>query len=109
MNNPRTDMIHVIATIEVVAGKRDALLAEFRKLVPLVRAEAGCLDYGPAIDVATGLAAQPPLRENAITVVERWDSLDALRAHLQAAHMQEYRERVKGLVAGVRLHVLQPA
>ena len=41
-------MIHVIATIEVTAGRRNDLLAECRKIVPLVRQEAGCLEYGPA-------------------------------------------------------------
>jgi quinol monooxygenase YgiN len=101
-------MIHVIATIELWGGKREAFLAEFRRVVPLVRAEPGCLDYGPAIDVPTGIEAQVPPRENVVTVVERWESLDALRAHLAAPHMQEYRARVKALIAGVQLQVLQP-
>jgi quinol monooxygenase YgiN len=101
-------MIHVIATIEVVRDKREEFLAEFRRLVPLVRAEAGCIDYGPTIDVETGLGAQLPLRGNVVTIIERWESLEALRAHLQAPHMAEYRERVKALVANVRLQVLQP-
>ena len=43
-------MIHVIATIDLVEGQRAAFLKEFHALVPLVRAEAGCLEYGPAID-----------------------------------------------------------
>jgi quinol monooxygenase YgiN len=102
------DMIHVIATIDIADGKRDAFLAEFRKLVPLVRAEKGCIDYGPAVDVATGIPAQIPQRDNVVTVVERWESLDALRAHLQAPHMLEYRARVKDLVRGVKIQVLQP-
>jgi quinol monooxygenase YgiN len=102
-------MIHVIATIEVHEGQRDNLLAEFRKLVPLVRAEAGCLDYGPAVDVPTDIAAQVPQRNNVLTVVERWVSLDALKAHLVAPHMAGYRARVKDLVAAVKLQVLQPA
>jgi quinol monooxygenase YgiN len=102
-------MIHVIATIELAAGRRNDFLAEFRKLVPLVRAERGCIDYGPAVDVPTGLPAQVPLRPDVVTVVERWDSLDDLRAHLQAPHMLEYRQRVKDLVAGVRLQILEPA
>lgn len=102
------NMIHVIATVEVVEGQQDAFLAEFRRVVPLVRAEAGCLDYGPAMDVATDIAAQVPLRTNVVTVVERWASVDALKAHLAAPHMLEYRGRVKGLVAGVKLQVLQP-
>ncbi len=102
-------MIHVIATIELAAGTREAFLAEFRRIVPLVRAEVGCLEYGPTIDLPSGLAAQPPVRDNVVTVVERWESLDALRAHTTAPHMQDYRGRVKDYVLGVQLHVLQPA
>ena len=102
-------MIHVIATIELADGTRDAFLAEFHRLVPDVRAEAGCLEYGPAVDVETGLSAQPPARPNVVTVVEKWESLDALRAHLQAPHMVAYRPRVKAFVVKTTLHVLQPA
>lgn len=102
-------MIHVLATIELAEGKREAFLKEFHLLVPLVRAEAGCLEYGPAIDVATGLAAQAPPRDNVVLVLEKWASLEALQAHLVAPHMTAYRSRVKDLVANVRLQVLQPA
>jgi len=102
-------MIHVIATVELADGKRDAFLVEFHKLVPLVRAEKGCIDYGPTLDVTTGIPAQVPLRDNVVTVVERWDNLEALRAHLQAPHMTDYRARVKDLVRGVKIQVLQPA
>jgi quinol monooxygenase YgiN len=77
-------------------------------VVPLVRGEAGCLEYGPAVDVPTGIAAQQPLRENVVTVVEKWDNLEALLAHLQAPHMQAYRARVKELVVGSKSHVLEP-
>lgn len=102
-------MIHVIATVELADGQRDAFLAEFHKLVPLVRAEKGCIDYGPTLDLTTGIPAQVPLRDNVVTIIERWDSLEALRAHLQAPHMTDYRGRVKDMVRGVKLQVLQPA
>ena len=46
-------MIHVIATIETAPGRREAFLAAFQELVPDVRAEKGCLEYGPAVDLAT--------------------------------------------------------
>lgn len=101
-------MVHVIATVEVVGGKRDEFLAEFRRVVPSVRAEAGCLEYGPTVDLPTEIPAQVPPRDHVVVIVEKWQSLDALRAHLQAPHMQEYRARVKGLVSRVQLHVLQP-
>ena len=42
-------------------------------------------------------------------VVEKWESLDALNAHLVAPHMGSYREQVKDLVTGMNLQVLQPA
>ena len=102
-------MLHVIATIELTPGSRDAWLAEFRKLVPLVQAEAGCIEYGPAVDVASGLAVQPPLRNDGVTVIEKWADLPSLKAHLAAAHMAEYRERTKAMIANLTLHVLQPA
>jgi quinol monooxygenase YgiN len=101
-------VIHVIATIELAAGAREAFLAEFHKVVPLVRAEAGCLDYGPAIDVPSGLSAQPPVRDDVVTVVERWEGLEALRAHLAAPHMRDYRARVKDYVLRTQIQVLEP-
>jgi quinol monooxygenase YgiN len=101
-------VIHVIATVELRDGKRDQFLGEFHRLVPLVRSEAGCLEYGPAIDVVTEIPAQVPIRENVVTVVEKWESLEALRAHLVAPHMVEYRGRVKDLVNKVQLQVLAP-
>ena len=101
-------MIHVIATIELHEGKRDAFLAEFRKLVPLVRAEEGCLEYGPAVDVGAGLALQGAIRPHVVTVVEKWANLDALKKHLQAPHMIAYRPKVKDFVQGTTLQVLAP-
>jgi quinol monooxygenase YgiN len=108
-NLPELLMIHVIATVELVEGKRDAFLAEFRKLMPLVHAEKGCLEYGPTVDVASGAPPQLPLREHVVTVVEKWESVDALRAHLAAPHMADYRGRVKDLEKKTTLQVLRPA
>lgn len=101
-------MIYVIATIEVKAGKREAFLAEFHKNMPNVRAEKGCIEYGPTVDATTDIKAQMALRENVVTIVEKWESLQALHAHLAAPHMAVYRERVKDLVVGVTLQILDP-
>lgn len=101
-------MIHVIATVEVVAGKRAEALAEFGRIVPLVRAEAGCVEYGAAVDVPAKLPVLAAPRPDAFVVVEKWETLDALRAHLAAPHMVEYRQKVAGLVAKVSLQVLEP-
>ena len=102
-------MIYVIATIELADGKRNDFLKRVERLVPKVRAEKGCLEYGPAIDVPAGIKVQIPIRENVVTMMEKWADLKSLEAHLSTPHMQEYREDVKGMVAGTKLQVLQPA
>jgi quinol monooxygenase YgiN len=90
-------MIIVLATIELHTGKRPEFLAEFRQIVPKVRAESGCIEYFPAVDVASGLPVQGPARDDIVVVVEKWESVAALEAHLIAPHMMEYRPKVKDL------------
>jgi quinol monooxygenase YgiN len=101
-------VIHVVAEITVAPGGRARFLEEFAKLVPAVRAEDGCLEYGAAVDLSSGLAAASPVRSDVVTVVERWRDVAALGAHLEAAHMERYRATVKELVRDVAIHVLAP-
>ena len=102
-------MIIVLATIELHAGKRPEFLAEFRQIVPNVRAENGCHEYFPAIDTVSGLPVQGPARDDVVVVVEKWESIAALEAHLIAPHMMEYRPKVKEFVKKVHLQILSPA
>lgn len=102
-------MIHVIATVELTPGGRDAFLAEFNQIVPLVRAEAGCLEYGPTVDYPTDIAAQPPPRDDTVVIMEKWQDLESLKAHLTAPHMVAYRPKVKHLVVRSQLQILGPA
>jgi quinol monooxygenase YgiN len=102
-------MIHVIASIDVNEGSHDAFLAAFHELVPVVRAEPGCVEYGPTVDVEPGLPRQVDHRPDTVTIIEQWESIDALTDHLAAPHMADYREKVKDLVAGVTLQVLETA
>ena len=101
-------MLHVIATIELATGKQEAFLEAFRANVPNVLREDGCLEYGSAVDMNTDIGAQLPMRDNVVTVVEKWRDLPALKAHLAAPHMTEYRVRVKDFVKRVSLQILQP-
>jgi quinol monooxygenase YgiN len=102
-------MIHVIATIQLSAGGEAEFLRHFHALVPHVRAEEGCLEYGPASDLATPIAAQSAMRPDTVTVIEKWASIEHLQRHLTAAHMQQYRGQVQHLVQQVELRILQPA
>jgi quinol monooxygenase YgiN len=102
-------MIYVIATVELKPGKREDFLKRVRQLVPKVRAEKGCLEYGPAVDASTTIKAQIPLGESFVVMVEKWEGIKELEAHLAAPHMMEYRQDVKEMVVGVKLQILQPA
>jgi quinol monooxygenase YgiN len=102
-------MICVIATIHVAAGRREELLALFRPLLDKVRAEPGCIEYTPMIDVHSGLEEQDPVRDNAVTIVEKWESTAALVAHLKTLHMAEYFQKAEQLQLSLRVQVLEPA
>lgn len=102
-------MIHVIATVELNPGTREKFLAEFRKIIADVKAEAGCIEYGPSVDAQTDIAIQFKLGPDRVVVIEKWESVAALKAHGVAPHMQAYRARVKDYVKGMELRVLSPA
>jgi len=102
-------MVHVIATVELHPGTRDKFLAEFRKLIPDVKAEVGCIEYGPTVDADTDIAIQYKLGPDRVVVVEKWENVAALKAHGVAPHMQAYRAKVKEFVKGMELRVLSPA
>lgn len=101
-------MIHVIASIRVKPGKRDEFIALFKSNLPNVREEKGCIRYLPAIDIPTGLPPQA-LDENVVTIIETWESVDALRDHFGAPHMAAYIEKEKPLIEGATIKILQEA
>jgi quinol monooxygenase YgiN len=99
-------MIAVIATIETKPGTREALLEAFKELTPKVLAEDGCLEYGPFVDLETNLTAKP--RENAVTMIEKWASVEALEAHLMSPHMNDFRKTTESLRLDIKLQILAP-
>ena len=102
-------MIYVIATIDLKDGCKEAFLDIFHRNIPNVKAEKGCITYEPTVDVDSGLPIQIGMREDVVTIVEAWENLDALQAHLKMPHMEAYREEVKDLVNQVSLQVLKPS
>ena len=102
-------MIHVIAVITAKPGQREAILEAFRSNIPAVRAEDGCIEYGPAVD-AEGLGNfQTKFGADTFVVIEKWRDGQALKAHAGAPHMAAYAAKVKDLIASRVIHVLSPA
>ena len=101
-------MIHVVAIVTAKPGMRDAILKEFRANMPAVHAEKGCIEYAPAIDADLG-GIQTKCGADAFVVIEKWESLDALKAHGASPHMRTYGAKTKDMVASRTIHVLSPA
>jgi quinol monooxygenase YgiN len=101
-------MINVIASIHIKDGHVSEFIKIFKSNVPNVLAEKGCIEYVPTVDVQTGLPIQE-LDENVVTIIEKWDSIEDLKAHLSAPHMREYHKEVEDLIEKVSVKVLEPA
>jgi quinol monooxygenase YgiN len=101
-------MIHVLAIITARSGMRDAVLKEMHANVPAVLAEDGCIEYGPVIDAEDVGPFQTKIGPDSFVVVEKWASIEALRAHAAAPHMQAYGARTKDMLASRVIHVLTP-
>jgi len=102
------DMVHVVAVITAKPGLRERLLEAFRANVPAVHAEDGCIEYGATIDTEDAGGLQTRFGEDTFVVVEKWQSLDALKAHAAAPHMAAYAARTKDMIANRVIHVLSP-
>ncbi|MBU0463595.1 MAG: antibiotic biosynthesis monooxygenase [Proteobacteria bacterium] len=99
-------MINVIASIQIKEGHLSEFVEIFKSNIPKVLEEKGCIEYVPTIDVPTGLPPQE-LNINGVTIIEKWDTLEDLKAHLTAPHMLAYREKTKHLVDKMSVKVLK--
>ena len=102
-------MLHVIAIVQAKPGQRAAILEAIRANLPAVRAERGCIEYGPAIDAPSVGPFQTNAGQDTIFVIEKWADADALKAHAAAPHMAAYAAKVKDLIASRVIHVLASA
>ena len=102
-------MIHVVAIITAKPGMRAQILEAFHANMPAVHAEQGCIEYGPAIDAEGAGSFQTKFGADTFVVIEKWESLDALKAHGASPHMAAYAAKTRDMIASRVIHVLQPA
>lgn len=103
-------MLTVIAEIRTRPGAhhRAAVLDVFKELVPVVLAETGCHGYAPMVSSHTQADFQSAAPDS-VVMIEKWDNIAALQAHLATPHMQAFREQVKDHVLDIQIKVLQDA
>ena len=101
-------MIQVIAKIELVPEEKSHYLEYLSTLIPLVRAEDGCIEYTPMIHFPTTIGRQEPLGPNVVMIIEKWESTEDLERHLIAQHMLDYRNATREMIDGSSLQILEP-
>ncbi len=79
----------IVANIHAKTDKIDLVKAELLKLVPITRAEAGCLKYDLHQD-----------NENPahFAFYENWETRELWQTHMSAPHLTAYMEATEGAV-----------
>jgi quinol monooxygenase YgiN len=85
-------MIDVLAIITARPGQRETVLQAFRENVPAVCAEQGCIEYGAAVDVEGLGEIQTQFGPDTFVVIEKWASVDALKADAVAPRFRPSRQ-----------------
>lgn len=101
-------MLWVIATIVTAPGHDKDVLNALLDVAPTVREEAGCHLYQPSQDHPEGLTTETTPRRNTVTIIEAWDSKQALDDHLATPHMARFHEQTENWVIAREIHLLTP-
>jgi quinol monooxygenase YgiN len=97
-------MIHVIAVLTAKSGDRASLLAAINAVVDAVRAEPGCIEYRPVIDMSD---SGSKFGEDTLVVIETWQDQAALDAHGEAPALKNFLENTKDVLAQADIHLMQ--
>ena len=81
-------MIVVQVEVMVEPGSASKAVDAVKAMETATRKEAGCLKYAFSVDIA-----DPGM----IRVTERWESMDAIKAHMASPHMAEFNKAVVAL------------
>lgn len=78
-------MIVVNAVIESTEDSIAALKTVVADMENASRAETGCMDYTFSVELSN---------PNILRITERWESLEALKAHFTVPHMAQFQEGI---------------
>ncbi|UYU32504.1 putative quinol monooxygenase [Siccibacter colletis] len=101
-------MLTVIAEIRTRPGAhhRQAVLDAFAGIIPVVLQEEGCHGYAPLIDHNAQVSFQST-NPDSIMMLEQWESVAHLEAHLQTPHMKAWSDAVKADVLETHIRILE--
>jgi quinol monooxygenase YgiN len=80
----------IVVQVEVVVepGSASKVVDAVKAMETATRKEPGCLKYAFAVDIS-----DPGM----IRVIERWASMDAIKAHMASPHMADFNRAIVAL------------
>ena len=88
----------IVANIYANPDQIDLVKAELEKLVPVTRAEAGCLQYD---------LHQDNEDSGHFLIYQNWESRESWEAHMTAPHLATYMEATEGAVSEFAVHEMK--
>jgi quinol monooxygenase YgiN len=85
----------IVAHIHAEPGREDLVRAELERLIPITRAERGCLLYDLHLD------REDPRH---FMFYETWESRELWQDHMNAPHLAAYLEATEGAVTAFTLY-----
>ncbi|MEM9373511.1 MAG: putative quinol monooxygenase [Planctomycetota bacterium] len=84
----------IVAHIQAKPGSVDLVRAELEKLIPITRAEDGCLQYD---------LHQDNEAPESFLFFENWESRELWQAHMNAPHLTAYVAATDGAIESFRV------
>ena len=86
---------------------RAEYIAKTKEILGAVRAEDGCLEYRLLGDCDTDWERPQRFGDRTLWMLEKWGSVNLLKAHLETPHMKAFGPKVSGLKSASTFHVLE--
>ena len=86
---------------------RTEYIAKTAAVIDTVRAEKGCCEYRLLGDAVTDWEKPQRFGDRTLWMLEKWESIDALKAPLQTPHMKAFGPSVRPLRSNGTFHVLE--
>ena len=88
-------------------ANRADYIAQTKTILDTVRKEDGCLEYRLLGDAVTDWEKPQRFGERTLWMLEKWASVNSLKAHLETPHMKAFGPKVAGMRANGTFHVLE--
>ena len=88
------------------ANKAD-YIAQTKAILDTVRREDGCMEYRLLGDCETDWEKPQRFGDRTLWMLEKWESIEALKAHLETPHMKAFGPTVRPMRSASTFHVLE--